>query len=376
MTHDDPTYGYLGPAGTFTQAALRGWIEQQTRDAAGAVRPASDEGAAATAPAAGASTPGEASSHPHQTPSSSGAPTTTDGLVAAALERSVPFATVPAALDAVRSGGVDGVMVPIENSVEGGVSSTLDALNAGAGALTDSQLLLVGEVLVPITFVLAARPGTRAEQITGVGSHSHAWPQVRGWMASNLPQATYVPTLSTAAAAQSLADDAAENFQAAVCAPMAADVFGLETLATHIGDNAGAVTRFVLVTKARDAAGRPRTPAPTGHDKTTLVLYQHADRAGGLLELLEQFATRGISMSRLESRPTGEAMGSYCFSLDIEGHIASERVGEALMGLKRVAADVRYLGSYARADKRPVDVAPETSDEAFAGARAWLHALR
>ena len=171
MTHDDPTYGYLGPAGTFTQAALRGWLEQQTRDVAAAVRPASDEGAAATAPAAGASTPGEASSH--QTPSSSGAPTTTDGLVAAALERSVPFATVPAALDAVRSGGVDGVMVPIENSVEGGVSSTLDALNAGAGAPTDSQLLLVGEVLVPITFVLAARPGTRAEQITGVGSHSH-----------------------------------------------------------------------------------------------------------------------------------------------------------------------------------------------------------
>lgn len=327
--HDVPTYGYLGPAGTFTQAALRSWLETHA-DAA--------------------------------------------GEAGAALERSVPFATVPAALDAVRSGDVDGVMVPIENSVEGGVSSTLDALNAGAAG--DAQLLLVGEVLVPITFVLAVRPGTRAEQITGVGSHSHAWPQVRGWMAENLPQATYVPTLSTAAAAQGLAQGEAETYQAAVCAPMAADVFGLETLATHIGDNAGAVTRFVLVTTARDAAGRPRTPAPTGHDKTTLVLYQHADRAGGLLELLEQFATRGISMSRLESRPTGEAMGNYCFSLDIDGHIASERVGEALMGLKRVAADVRYLGSYARADERPVEVFPETSDEAFADARAWLHSLR
>ena len=314
------TYGYLGPAGTFTQSALRQWAPDS-------------------------------------------------------LASSVPFATVPAALDAVRSGQVNGVMVPIENSVEGGVSSTLDALNAGAFG-EGEPLRVVGEVLVPITFVLAVRAGTREEEIAGVGSHSHAWPQVRGWMARNLPQATYVPTLSTAAAAQALALGEAGQYQAAVCAPMAAQVFGLETLATHIGDNAGAVTRFVLVRPARDDAGASTTPPPTGHDKTTLVLYQHADRAGGLLELLEQLATRGVNMTRLESRPTGEAMGNYCFSLDIEGHVAEERVGEALMGLQRVAADVRFLGSYARADRRPVDVEPEAADDAYVAAREWLRSLR
>ena len=209
------TFGYFGPEGTFTQAALRQWHHQHN-DAEAAE---------------------------------------------ALLAESVPYATVPAALDAVREGEVDAVMVPIENSVEGGVSSTLDALNSED---SEGTLRLVGEVLVPITFVLAVRPGTREDAITGVGSHSHAWPQVRGWMAKNLPGATYVPTLSTAAAAQGLARGEFGQYQAAVCAPMAAQVFGLETLATDIGDNVGAVTRFVLVKRARGRDGGSSTPEPTG----------------------------------------------------------------------------------------------------------------
>lgn len=326
-THE--TFGYLGPAGTFTQAALRHWLHLDASDASAEAR----------------------------------------------LSESVPFATVPAALDAVRDGQVDAVMVPIENSVEGGVSSTLDALNAQDDS-TEGSLRLVGEMLVPITFVLAVRSGTREEDITGVGSHSHAWPQVRGWMARNLPEATYVPTLSTAAAAQGLARGEAEQYQAAVCAPMAAQVFGLETLASDIGDNVGAVTRFVLVKRARGRDGASSTPAPTGHDKTTLVLYQHDDHPGGLLELLDQLASRGISMTRLESRPTGAAMGSYCFSIDLDGHVADERVGEALMGLQRVSAQVRFLGSYARADRRPVEVRSDASDAAYRASRDWLDSLR
>ena len=304
-------YGYLGPAGTFCQMALDAW-----------------------APAAGA--------------------------------EHVPSDSVVGALEALRAGRLDAAMVPIENSVEGGVSATLDALSVG------SDVVITGEVLVPVTFVLAARPGTRLEDIRAVGTHPHGWAQVRTWMNANLPSAVYLTTLSTAAAAADL-DLAAGDvtaYQAAVCAPVAATIHGLEVLADDIGDNGRAVTRFALV-------ARPgHTPPPTGADKTTLVLYQRDDHPGGLLELLEQFAARGVNMTRLESRPTGEAMGSYCFSIDIEGHVADARVAETLMGLRRVCAQVRYLGSYARADGRPTTPMVGTSDAEFDDARRWLEGLR
>jgi prephenate dehydratase len=302
-------YGFLGPAGTFTQMALDQW-----------------------GPAAGA-------------------PQT-------------PYASVDAALAALRAGEIDAAMVPIENSVEGGVSATLDALATG------DPLVLAAEVLVPITFVLAARPGMSLERVRAVGTHSHGWAQVRGWMGANLPEATYVPTLSTASGAAGLAGSDPVTYDAAVCAPVAATNHGLEILADDIGDMKGAVTRFVLV-------ARPGTlPRPTGADKTTVVLYQRQDHAGGLLELLEQFAARGINMTRLESRPTRESMGSYCFSIDCEGHVLDERVGEALMGLRRVCADVKFLGSYPRADQRAATIAPLNTDEDFAQARSWLTELR
>ena len=304
-------YGYLGPAGTFCQMALDAWT-----------------------PAAGA--------------------------------EHVPCDSVVGALEALRAGRLDAAMVPIENSVEGGVSATLDALSVG------SDVVITGEVLVPVTFVLAARPGTRLEDIRAVGTHPHGWAQVRTWMNANLPSAVYLTTLSTAAAAADLdlaAGDVAA-YQAAVCAPGAATIHGLEVLAEDIGDNGRAVTRFALV-------ARPgHTPPPTGADKTTLVLYQRDDHPGGLLELLEQFAARGVNMTRLESRPTGEAMGSYCFSIDIEGHVADARVAETLMGLRRVCAQVRYLGSYARADGRPTTPMVGTSDAEFDDARRWLEGLR
>lgn len=275
----------------------------------------------------------------------------------------VPVASVDNALAAIRAGQVDAAMVPIENSVEGGVSATLDALADG------NTLHVVGEQLVPITFVLAARPGTSMTDITGIGTHSHAWAQVRSFVHERLPEAVYVPTLSTAAGAAGLEAEH-PSYDATVCAPVAADNHGLAVLAQDIGDNKQAVTRFVMVAPAGNL------PAPTGADKTTIVLYQRADRAGALLGLLEQFAARGINMTRLESRPTGVAMGSYCFSIDFEGHVADERVGEALKGLRRVAADVRFLGSYPRADHRMASVRPEASDAAFVAAQDWLDSLR
>ena len=188
-------------------------------------------------------------------------------------------------------------------------------------------------------------------------------------MGQHLPDATYVPALSTAAGAAGLAAGGA-SYDAAVCAPVAATDHGLTVLAEGIGDNESAVTRFVLVS-------RPGVvPEPTGADKTTVVLFQTDDHPGGLLELLEQFAARGVNLSRLESRPTGESLGRYCFSIDFEGHVGDERVGETLMGLRRVCSEVRFLGSYPRADGTSVAVRPGTDDADFLDAREWLHTLR
>jgi prephenate dehydratase len=303
-------YGFLGPAGTFTEAALR----QVLPDDADAVA----------------------------------------------------MPSVDAALAAVRAGDLDAAVVPIENSVEGGVSATLDALASGAA------LRVTREMLVPITFVLAARPGTALADVRRVASHPHGWAQCRGWVGATLPEAVYVPALSTAAAAEALdvARDDAPTYDAALCAPLAAQRFGLDVLAEDVGDNAAAVTRFVLV------QGPGAVPAPTGADKTTLVVYQADDHPGGLLEMLEQFATRGINLSRIESRPTGEELGRYCFSIDCEGHVADARVGEALMGLHRTCREVRWLGSYPRADAQAVRVTAATTDTAFAQAGEWLTRLR
>ncbi len=282
-------------------------------------------------------------------------------LPEAASAECLGYPSVDTALDAVRKGEIDAAMVPIENSVEGGVPATLDSLAVG------DRLSVVGEVLLPIRFALCARPGTAMTDIRAVSTHGHAWAQVRRWMREHLPDAVYVPALSTAAGAQDLAQTPTGlPFEAAVCAPVAAAHYGLPVLAGDLGDNRAAVTRFFLV------APPGSMPDPTGADKTTLVLYQRDDRPGGLLELLEQFAARGVNLTRLESRPTGERIGQYCFSVDLEGHAAEDRVAETLMGLHRVCAKVRFLGSYPRADGHfgtpPVD---HDADQ-YSRARAWL----
>jgi prephenate dehydratase len=303
------TYAYLGPQGTFTEAALRQVV-----------------------------------------------------AVDAAEHVVHPMASVDAVLSALRDGEVDAAMVPIENSVEGGVAATLDALANG------SPLRVVREVLVPITFVLAARPGTRLQDVRRVSSHPHGWAQCRGWVSAHLPDARYLPALSTAGAAESLASGDGDS-DAALCAPLAAERFGLEVLAEDVGDHTTAVTRFVLVSRPGPLS------EPTGNDKTTVVVFQRDDRPGGLLELLEQFSTRGINLSRIESRPTGDALGQYCFSIDCEGHVREARVAEALMGLHRTCTEVRFVGSYPRADGGTTIASDATSDDAFTSARAWLDRL-
>jgi prephenate dehydratase len=272
-----------------------------------------------------------------------------------------PQPSVGAALAAVRSGDADAALVPLENSVEGSVPATMDGLADGA------PLVITREVFMPVAFVLAARPGTTLGDLRSVASHPHALAQTTGRLAELLPGVVPLPTSSTAGAAEAVA---AGEYDAAVCAPIAAERYGLVPLADDIADHAGAVTRFVLV------APPGELPAPTGNDKTSLVAVV-GDRTGALLELLSEFAVRGISLTRIESRPTRQRLGVYSFSLDCEGHIADRRVGEALAALHRVCDDVRFLGSYARADGREnKPVPPVAGDEAFDEAEAWLAGIR
>jgi prephenate dehydratase len=284
-------------------------------------------------------------------------------LPAAAKAELQPCATVTLALDAVRDGEADGAVVPIENSVEGSVPVTLDELATG------EPLMITREMTVPIAFSLLARAGTAADAVRRVATHPHAAAQTRKWVALHLPDAQVVHVSSTAQAAFMLTRDDCE-WEAAIAAPMAAEHYRLAELASGIGDNPDALTRFVLVSRP----GPP--PPPTGRDKTSLVAFMRDDHPGALMEILDQLTMRGVNMTRIESRPTGAALGNYCFSVDCEGHVEDARVGEALMGLRRVCADVRFLGSYERHDGLAPTVRAGTSDREFLDAAAWLARLR
>ena len=296
-------YTYLGPEGTFTEAALRTLPEAATREL-------------------------------------------------------VPLASVPAALDAVRAGDAAGAFVPVENSVEGAVTATSDELASGA------PLMIYREVLLPITFALLVRPGTTLADVKTVTSHPVAQPQVRRWLAANLPEAQWEAAASNADGARLVQEG---RFDGAFAGEFAAPLYGLEPLVLDIHDAANATTRFLLV-------GRPgRVSSPTGLDTTSMVVWRPDDHPGALLELLQEFAVRGINLRRIESRPTGEGMGNYCFLIDCEGHLSERRVSEALMGLKRICPQVRFLGSYPRADAGPQrSVRPGTTDADFSEAADWL----
>ncbi|MEU9011994.1 prephenate dehydratase [Streptomyces sp. NPDC048479] len=298
-------FTYLGPEGTFTEAALRTLPEAATREL-------------------------------------------------------VPMLSVPAALDAVRNGDAAAALVPIENSVEGGVTATLDELASG------QPLMIYREVLLPIAFALLARPGTKLSEVKTVTGHPVAQPQVRNWLRANLPDALWESAASNADGARLVQEG---RYDAAFAGEFAAATYGLEPLVSEIHDAENAETRFVLV-------GRPARPAaPTGADKTSVVIWLGDDHPGALLELLQEFAVRGVNLMLIQSRPTGAGIGNYCFAVDAEGHISDRRVGEALMGLKRICPKVRFLGSYPRAGVAVEDVRAlraGTSDAEFTAASDWL----
>ncbi|MGV8885643.1 MAG: prephenate dehydratase [Microbacteriaceae bacterium] len=303
------SYSYLGPAGTFTEAALK-----QVPEAAG--------------------------------------------------KQWTSVNNVGEALDDVISGRSVAAMIAIENSVEGGVSATQDAL------ASIPNLRIIGEYLVPVNFVLVARPGTSLAEVTVINAHPVAYAQTHLWLDANLPTHGHLPATSNVAAAASLLPvQGATTANAAIAPPGITEHHDLVVLAENIGDNPNAETRFVLVSRT------VAVPERTGSDKTSIIAELPDDRAGSLLDMLEQFATRGVNMSLLESRPIGDAMGRYRFIIDLDGHILDERVADALLGLKRFSPNVTFLGSYPRADKLQIAVNQRYGNEVFVEAREWLRTL-
>ncbi len=282
-------------------------------------------------------------------------------LPIAASATLLPQPTVPQAIDEVRAGTADGALVPLENSIEGAVPATLDELAGG------SPLVIAEETYLPVIFDLLAPEGTSLADVRTVATHPHAEAQVRRWLLSNLPLAQVSLLGSTAGGAQAVAEGL---YDAAIAPPVAGELYGLATIAHDVADNPGAVTRFVLLTRSAPP------PPPSGNDRTSLVAYLRTNHSGALLEILSEFATRAVNLTRIESRPTKLGIGRYCFSIDCEGHVADERVGDALAALHRVCADVRYLGSYPRRDGKIDAVAEGRTDADFAGARSWLAEVR
>jgi prephenate dehydratase len=244
-----------------------------------------------------------------------------------------PYANVTAALKAVREGNADKAFVPIENSVEGVVARTLDELAVG------EPLVISAETTLPVTFSLMVLAENFGKPITKIATHPHAESQCRTYVAENLPGAEVIEAPSTAAAAKGLLE---KNYDAAIASQIAAEKYGLKIVANDIGDNQGAVTRFIVAEKPT------LTPAPTGNDRTSLATFIDNDHAGALLEILTEFAKHQVNLTFIQSRPTGRQLGHYHFIIDVEGHIADPKVAAAIEGVRKVCDEIRMLGSYPR----------------------------
>ncbi len=274
-----PTFGFLGPPGTFTQEATLQVVDPESTEL-------------------------------------------------------VYYPTVEEVILAVERGEVAQGMVPIENSVEGTVNATVDALGFEIEGLRIQR-----EVILLVRLHLLGRPGTSMDEINEVYSMPHATAQCRRWLRTHLPQVTVIAANSTAEAAGRVAYE--KGSAAAIGPNLAAQLFGLEVIERDVTDHPEAETRFIVI-------GREPAP-PSGRDKTSLVVFISVDRPGALLEILTEFAQRNINLTKLESRPTKRVLGEYCFFIDLEGHVEDAIVSEAIAVLDPKVAKLKSLGSYPRA---------------------------
>jgi prephenate dehydratase len=278
-----------------------------------------------------------------------------------AVEELVPMATIGEVLAAADSGAIELGFVGIENSIEGTVNVTIDAL------AFEHDLLIQREVELGIQLNLLAPPGVAVSDVTRVLTFPVAAGQCRTWLATQLPGAEIVASNSNAEAARLVAE-ASDGVSAAVAPSLAAKIYGLDVLANDIEDHPENTTRFVLV-------ARNSVPAATGHDKTTIVVFQRTDRPGSLLAILQEFAARAINLVKLESRPTKKGLGDYCFIIDLEGHLSDELVADCLRDVRSKVEDIKFLGSYPAAGAHGPAVRRD-AEEAWRIADAWIKEQR
>ena len=271
------------------------------------------------------------------------------------------YRTMPDVLWAVADGAVDVGLVAIENSIEGTVNITSDTL------VFDVDVLIQRELVINVHQHLLGVPGASVDQVTHVASIPVAIAQCHAFLTAHLPQAEHQPWNSTAEAAQQVRDGD-DPTVAAIGNELAAKKFGLDILARGIEDHPENQTRFVVVQKGV-------IPPPTGHDKTSIMVEQRADRPGSLLAILQEFAARSINLTKLESRPTKKALGDYCFLLDLEGHVADDVVADCLRALQTKHGTVKFLGSYPSAASEGPAARAEV-DEAAREAESWLADIR
>ncbi|MCA1692717.1 MAG: prephenate dehydratase [Actinobacteria bacterium] len=278
----------------------------------------------------------------------------------------VPMRTWPDVMAATTAGEVDLGFLAIENSIEGTVRQVLD------GLIFEHELLIQREVVLSIRQNLLAPPGTTLADVRRVASFPVAVAQCRRFLTENLPGVEIVAATSTAEAARLVAEAPPEG-TAAIGTALAAKLYGLDILAPSIEDSADNTTRFVVV--APFAAG---IPAPTGHDKTTIVCFQEADEPGSLHAILGQFTARNINLTKLESRPTKHSLGDYCFIIDLEGHVDDEVVADCLRDLHAQLRNLKFLGSYPAAGehgpaiRRDAEASWRAADEWVTGLRAQV----
>jgi prephenate dehydratase len=272
-----------------------------------------------------------------------------------------PMGSIPDVLIAAGSGEIDYGFVAIENAIEGSVTLTTDTL------AFDTDLLIQREVTMRVQLNLMARPGVELGDITRVVSIPVATAQCRHFLREKLPDARTDAANSTAEAAETIARSKSEHV-AAIAPARSAELYGLTILAEDIEDHPENQTRFVAV-------AREGVPAPTGHDKTSIVVFQRADAPGSLLAILQEFAARSINLSKLESRPTKRSLGDYCFLIDLEGHISDELVADALRSVHAKQARVKFLGSYPAAGAHGPSVRRQARKR-WAEAAAWVEGLR
>lgn len=256
---------------------------------------------------------------------------------AGALPRLLPYPTIRAVGSAVASDAVAAGVVPIENSLEGSVTFTLDLLIAQPG------LSIRNEVVIPIDHYLVSPPGVSLHDVRVIYSHPQALAQCRSYLEERFPAAAREASLSTVAAVADML--AARMPAAAICPRRAAEIHPVQILARSIQDNSANQTRFVVL--AHD--DHPRT----GHDRTSICFSFAVDQAGHLYGVVGEFALRSINLVKIESRPTKRELGRYIFLIDCDGHRTDPTVAAALEGVRQRADMFKILGSYPHWETEP-----------------------